>query len=220
MILHLLEKLNSKKIILGSGSPRRKELLSQIGVKFEIIKSKFDEDTVDISLRPDDYVTASAVGKAQWVVDHCQAQDKEWDLIIGVDTVVIFPEHKTHRGSPIVGKPKDTKDLLEILSKLSGSTHRVISGVCMVINGKYSKDGKNSVVSFHDTTELTFGDIPVALIEEYSKSSEPYDKAGGYAIQGTASTWCTEMHGSYFNVMGFPLHKISKELANFIIKTE
>jgi len=178
-------------LILASGSPRRLELLQQIGVACEVVPADIDETPLDGETATE-LVQRLAVSKAQRV-----AQQHPKRLILAADTVVYLP------GSPdkLFGKPSGRQDALNTLSQLSGRTHRVVTGMAL-------RDGDNirrKVVH----TEVTFAVISSAEQEAYWQSGEPAGKAGAYAIQGLGAKFVVSLRGSYSNVVGLPLHETS-----------
>ena len=202
MLEPLMSKLNSHRIILASSSPRRKQLLQTAGIKnFEIVTSDFEE-TVDKTriLDPASYAKKMAVGKARDVWRRVGGGEK--DLVIAADTIVFLDAR-------IFEKPKDSADASRMLTTLSDRTHTVYTGVCLIFGGQVDCDQR----VFHETTEVTMGDLPKSVIEAYVATGEPLDKAGAYGIQGTAcSSLIDKINGSYDNVVGFPTHSFCKVL--------
>lgn len=188
-----------KKIVLASASPRRKDLLNQIGLKFDIIVSDIEEK-VDANLSPESVVESLAYQKAQAI----SKDIKEDCLVIGSDTVVVIDEI-------ILGKPKDSQDAFNMLKMLSGKTHKVITGVCMidVISNKYLLQ--------HDISHIKFRDISDNEIDAYIKTQEPFGKAGSYAVQGMSAIFVEKIEGSYTNIVGLPLYIIDNMLKQFDI---
>lgn len=190
-------------IILASGSPRRKELLSTITKDFEIITSNADEtpsNTVpsliveELSLKKGEEVfeRASSLGKIDI--------DKE-NLIISADTLVFFKDER-------MGKPSDRADAVRMIKELSGNSHEVITGVTLI----YTKGGKMTKKSFHEKTEVCVYQLSDAEIEEYVESGEPMDKAGAYAIQGLFGKYIKSINGEYANVVGLPVARLYHEI--------
>lgn len=177
------------EFVLASASPRRKELLSQILNKFEVIPSSADEK-VNISLFPEQMACALAESKCDAVF----ALNPQ-KTVIGCDTIVVF-------GKEVLGKPKDAADAFRTLKMLSGKTHFVITGVC--VQNKFKK-----VVNF-DRTEVKFNILTDQFIESYIKSGSPMDKAGSYGIQDGGIV--KEYFGSYTNVVGLPVTLVRKML--------
>lgn len=179
---------NVPNIILASKSPRRKEMLEHLGLTPTVIVSNADEN-VSESLSPERFVEEVSLRKAEAVRPLC----KDSDLIIASDTVVVCE-------GKILGKPHGEKEALEMLSLLSDTTHRVISGLAVIFNGK--------TVLSHETTEVTFRKIEEAEALAYVKTGEPYDKAGAYGIQDRASVFTERISGDYLNVVGLPVFRL------------
>lgn len=190
------------KTILASNSPRRKELLSQIGVSFEIIPSKFEEQFVE--LHPARLVEHFAYMKAADVA----AAVKDEALVIGSDTIVCLDE-----GTALpMGKPKSREDAFDMLKKLSGKQHLVMSGLSIIntVTGE-------SITS-HEVTKVKMKELEDSEIEAYISTGEPMDKAGAYAIQGLGSLFVEGIEGDYSNVVGLPLFRLGKMLRHFGVK--
>ncbi len=184
-----------RKLILASGSPRRKELLSVLGLKYEVCPSKFKEDNI-VKTSAEEFVCATARKKAQEVGNRKQG------LILAADTVVCL-------GEEILGKPVDEKDALEMLEKLAGTTHRVLTGVAIWD----PPTGKEAIQ--YEETRVFFRTAKRDELLEYIATGEPMDKAGAYAIQGLGSIFVSGIEGCYFNVVGLPLFRLSQMLASF-----
>ena len=189
--------MEKKSIILASGSPRRKELLLQIGIVPEIIASHVEEKiTSDV---PAEVVMSLAEQKAVDV-----AKDMpEGKVILGSDTVVAAD-------GKILGKPKSHEEAYEMIRSLAGRSHQVYTGVCIVKKG--AAGGKDTVVSFYDETDVQVSGMTEAEIREYADSEEPMDKAGAYAVQGFFARYIEGLRGSYANVMGLPVHLVYRKL--------
>lgn len=189
--------MEKKSIILASGSPRRKELLLQIGIVPEIIVSHVEEKiTSDV---PAEVVMSLAEQKAVDVAKNMP----EGKVILGSDTVVAAD-------GKILGKPKSHEEAYEMIRSLVGRSHQVYTGVCIVKKG--AADGKDTVVSFYDETDVQVSGMTEAEIREYADSEEPMDKAGAYAVQGFFARYIEELRGSYANVMGLPVHLVYRKL--------
>lgn len=182
-------------IVLASASERRQELLKRIVEDFTIKVSNFDEDSVSFKGDIDEYVRELSEGKAR---DIAKTLGKH-NIIIAADTVVTYKNN-------ILGKPKDSEDALRMLKMLSGNTHKVYSGVCVLNNST----GKNITKSFF--TEVKFSDLKDKDIKKYVDSKDPLDKAGAYGIQGNAGVFVEKINGCYYNVVGLPLNGLSKML--------
>ena len=186
-----------KHIILASNSPRRRELLAGLDLDFEVkVLPDIDESY------PDNLPVAEVAGyiARKKTVPYC-ALIGESDLVITADTVVIV-------GNEVLGKPKDAKDAHRMLQLISGRTHQVITGVCLLTTGKEH--------SFSVTTDVTFKQLSDDEIAYYIEHYMPFDKAGAYGIQEWIGyVGVTSINGSYFNVMGLPVQRLWEELKKF-----
>lgn len=188
-----------QRIVLASASPRRQELLSQIGITFDVVVKPVDETLLQ-GISPQEAVCELAWRKAWNVRDNL-----EHGLVIGADTVVV------HDGE-VLGKPVDDKDAFQTLRKLSGGSHYVITGFCIVdVNS-----GK--VVKTSETTQVFFRELTDTEIRAYVLSGEPMDKAGSYGIQGLGAVLVDRIEGCYFNVVGLPLTRLAMVLKEFGIE--
>jgi septum formation protein len=185
-------------IILASASPRRRELLSQVGVDFEVVPSNADE-TVLPDESAEEHVMRLSHDKALEVAGR-PGQTGRW--FIGSDTVVVRDDH-------ILGKPADAGQAATMLRSLSGRSHRVISGYAV-----YDRES-NRTLSDAIVTKVFFKDLTTREIEGYIASGEPFDKAGAYAIQGIGSFMVPAIEGSYSNVVGLPLCEVIAALEEF-----
>ena len=180
-------------LILASSSPRRRELLNQIGMAYQVIVADIDE-----SIRPGedagDYVCRMAREKALEV----QRRDGVTVAVLGADTAVVV-------NGRILGKPVDREDALRMLEDLSGRTHEVYSAVALVSPGGGLRERLN-------ITRVTFSELDRAWIGRYCDSGDPMDKAGAYGVQGIAAQKISHMEGSYSGVMGLPLHETAEIL--------
>ncbi len=189
--------MEKSKIILASGSPRRKELLLQIGIVPEIIVSHVEEKiTSDV---PAEVVMSLAEQKAVDVAKEML----EGTVILGSDTVVAAD-------GKILGKPKSHEEAYEMIRRLAGRSHQVYTGVCLVKKGPEGE--ADTVVSFYDETDVNVSPMTEKEIREYADSEEPMDKAGSYAVQGFFARYIDGLKGSYANVMGLPVHLVYQEL--------
>ena len=198
------------KFILASASPRRKELLEQIGMEFEVRVSEAEEVTQ--ATEPGEYVMELSHLKAEDVAGKIpvmyDARGINQDfVVIGSDTVVAAE-------GQILGKPKDKEDAIRMITMLSGKTHQVYTGVTLMI----FKDERMHCRTFYEKTDVTFYEMSKVQIEAYCNTSEPYDKAGSYAIQGLCSAYIKGINGDYFSVVGLPVAHICQELAGFGIE--
>lgn len=180
--------MSKSRLVLASKSPRRSELLENLGVEFEVKVSGADEDGIPRTLPPHIYVQELAVLKGTAVAADC----KRGIFVIAADTVVVCD-------GEIIGKPKDQDDAYRMLKMLSGREHYVYTGFSVT-------DASNMMtVSGYEMTEVHFKELSETEIEQYIESGEPFDKAGGYGIQGKASLFVDSIKGDFFNVVGLPL---------------
>ena len=194
-------------LYLASQSPRRSELLSQIGVSFAVLAVDVDE-TVKENENPEDYVLRLAKEKAKsgWF----SAKHKYEKVVLGSDTAVVFY-------GKILGKPENREHAIKMLTLLSGKTHQVMSAVALAIKGENSTEPElRSVIS---VSEVTFKTLSSDEIEQYWQTGECSDKAGAYAIQGMAAAFVTHLSGSYSGVMGLPLYETAEILHQAGVKT-
>ncbi len=216
------------KLVLASGSQRRRELLTMCGYDYEIIVSNADEmiDEND----PESFVRALSFRKAKDVFDRLFAAGRRDFAVIGSDTVVAF--QKEGETKPvIIGKPKDAEDAVRILSMLSGKTHRVFTGVSVIadipdenaaaqcsirekaeIQTECSIQKKVEIQTECSITEVTFETLSPDEIADYVNSGDPLDKAGSYGIQGPFGMFVREIRGNYFTVIGMPIPVLYKML--------
>lgn len=183
-------------IILASQSPRRRELLGRMGLTgFKSVASDFDERVFD-GLPPEELVQRLSAEKAAAVARRSDPDD----LIIAADTVVSMD-------GTVLGKPEDALDAFQMLSTLSGCRHQVHTGVTV-------RRGEQCVTA-HEVTDVTFRSLTDVEIEQYIKTGEPMDKAGGYGIQGYGALLVERISGDYYNVMGLPLCRLGQILTKF-----
>ena len=184
-----------KDIILASASPRRSELMTLAGFRFDVICADIDEIVPEKAL-PQEVVMSLALQKAQAV-----AKDHRKSAVVGSDTVVVLD-------GKILGKPRSEKEAAEMLRSLSGRTHKVYTGVAIVCGEK--------VTSFFEETEVEFYPLTDQEILDYVATGEPMDKAGAYGIQGRGAVLVKRINGDYFNVMGLPISKVYRELKDCV----
>ncbi len=193
----LQQRLNSKRIILASGSPRRRELLGELGVDFILGRVKDYDETYPENLSAFDVPQYIAEQKAL----HFDGELQEGDILITSDTIVILDGQK-------LGKPASHKEAFDMVKSLCGKTHSVATAVCI-------KDLQHSI-SFSDRTDVTFSNLSDDEIEWYIENFKPYDKAGAYAIQEWIGLAGIEsIRGSVYTVIGLPVQKLYKELLAF-----
>ncbi|MGA2370354.1 MAG: Maf family protein [Candidatus Korobacteraceae bacterium] len=174
-------------LILASASPRRAELLRNAGIPFAVVPAHVREELLPNEM-PLDYAQRLARDKASAIF----ASHPE-DAVLGADTVVVVDEH-------LLEKPAHAEDAARMLRLLSGRTHQVITGVCVLAKGF-----ERSVA---EVTQVTFSELSNDEIAAYVRTREPMDKAGAYAIQGIASRWAERIEGCYFNVVGLPMPRV------------
>ena len=182
-------------MILASQSPRRHEIMKIAGYKFRIINPDIDE-TIDTSISIKEFPVELAFQKAKQVAE--QFPD---ETVIGADTIVVL-------NNQIIGKPNDRNDAIAMLNRLSGNMHIVITGVCVIKNKKVHK--------FSDSSKVYFDKLSLEEITFYVDNFKPYDKAGAYGVQdwiGMAAI--KRIEGSFYNVMGLPIHKLYRVLKKF-----
>ena len=180
-----------KHIILASASPRRKEILELADLKFDVMPSDAQEITTKTA--PNEVVMELASIKAKDIYKKSEKQS----MVVGADTVVAY-QWQIH------GKPADESDEKRMLTMLSGQTHEVYTGVCVI------EDGKTK--TFYEETKVTFYEISDEQIDRYIKTGEPMDKAGSYGIQGKAAVFIKGIEGDYYNVVGFPIARFLQEI--------
>lgn len=196
------------QIILASQSPRRKELLEQIGLEFEICPAKGEE--VITKTIPEEVVMELSKQKAEEVAamvssfgeEHKDITTPSDILVIGADTVVAYD-------GKILGKPVDEADAKRMLTMLSGNTHSVFTGVTLVL---IDKSGRAGELVFYEKTNVKMHEMTEAEIDRYIATGEPMDKAGSYGIQGKCAIYIEKIDGDYNNVVGLPIARIYQEL--------
>ncbi len=183
-------------IILASASPRRREILSMLGVSFDVEVSKTEE--VTIQTEPDEIVKDLASQKAAAVAKH---HIKEYCMIIGSDTIVWL-------NGRVLGKPADEKEAKQMLKELSGNIHSVHTGVCII----KCENGKMTKTCFADKADVTFAEMDEEEIDWYVSTGECKDKAGAYAVQGLGGRFVKGICGDFYTVMGLPMAALYKEM--------
>lgn len=186
------------EIILASKSPRRRELLSLLGLDFRVVTEDIDE-TVEETLPIIDEIKRLSQNKAKAVSGKVSPDD----LIIAADTVVTLDGR-------VFGKPKDRAEAERMLKTLSGKTHEVITGVTVLSGGRFETSA--------EVTKVTFRDLSDNEILAYIDTGDPFDKAGGYALQGVSCVFVSRISGDHFNVYGLPVSMLARMLRSFGIK--
>jgi septum formation protein len=187
-------------IILASASARRQELLAQIGVSFTVRSQDIDE-SIRIAELAEDYVMRMAMEKAMSALSQLAvSQGGDHTLVLAADTSVVCD-------ADVLGKPSSESDALDMLLRLSGREHRVLSAVMLAT--------KNKQAALFSESRVTFREISLAEARRYYASGEPEGKAGSYAIQGYGAVFVEQLHGSYSGVMGLPLFETAQLLTEF-----
>ena len=197
-MISLLDKLKNYKVILASGSERRRQLLEELGIDFEVVVKPYDESFPD-DLHGEQIAEYISAQKAKLLINNIKPNE----LVITADTIVLLD-------NKILGKPLNKADALRILKEISGKTHEVITGVSIVYG--------NKIVTFSDTTKVTFREMTDDELNYYVEKYAPYDKAGAYGIQewiGLAA--CSRIEGSFYNVMGLPVEKLYGKLCEILL---
>ncbi|QKS71851.1 septum formation inhibitor Maf [Paenalkalicoccus suaedae] len=184
-----------KPILLASQSPRRKQLLDQVGITFTVKPSDYEEDH-SLALPPTELVQQLAYEKAR---DVFVREEKQNSIIIGADTLVALDDE-------VLGKPRDDHDAKQMLMRLSGKKHQVHTGVAILSSTQESRFTESADVYFYPLTE--------SEIDAYIKSGEPADKAGAYGIQGLGATLVERIEGDYFSIVGLPIAKVVRVIKN------
>lgn len=201
--------MNNKKIILASGSPRRKELLSRIGLSFTVRVSEADEHTEET--KPEKLVCILSERKALAVWDELTEEEKKESILIGADTVVAVDDR-------ILGKPADETEAFRMIELLQGRSHQVYTGVTILRQGGLQplEEGTGTCSiqkkQFFEKTDVLVYPMSEEEITAYVKTGEPLDKAGAYGIQGSFAAYIQGINGDYSNVVGLPVGRLYHEL--------
>ena len=194
-----MNRASSRRLVLASASPRRKEILTEHGFLFDVVPAHVDESVLPDET-PNGHVLRIARAKAG-----CVAPRFPSGVVLGADTIISF------RGR-ILGKPKDAEDGERMLRDLSGKNHQVLTGFCLRIHCEEIE------ISEVENTTVRFRELSPSEIEEYVKSGEPLDKAGAYAIQGGAKGFVESLAGSVANVIGLPIERIEPILIEWKVE--
>lgn len=200
MLAPFRDQLDKMKIILGSSSPRRRELLGKV-CNFEVIPSNFDESTINPSMfsSPSEFVRMQAKKKCEEI----ETRVKDADLILTADTIVFVDNQ-------ILGKPGTHEKAYEMIKQLNNRSHSVETGVYIIM----PKKGKS--VSFSVNTAVYFDNLPESVMRAYADSDDPLDKAGAYGIQSGAMSLIKKIDGDYANVVGLPLNEVCDQIAKLL----
>lgn len=194
--MKMTEYFKGHPVVLASGSPRRKELLEQIGIKARIKPSTQEENAQADT--PGELVQELSAVKAQDIAAGCEAGT----VVIGADTVVVLENE-------ILGKPQTEDRAIEMIQKLQGRAHQVYTGVTVIL---CMENGEKYGVSFAECTDVELWPMTEDEIFEYAQSGEPLDKAGAYGIQGSFAAYIKGIRGDYTNVVGLPLGRLVHEM--------
>ena len=206
-----LKQINSLKIVLGSTSPARKELLEMVGLKFEILASKYAEDLPFEGYTPENYVKEIARRKLDDVREQLKALNKPADLIISGDTLI-------HYEGKLFCKPKDKQDAFNMLKTLCGHTHQCITAAWIgLVNEKYEFVDTAAVVV---STDLTFYPLSDAEIKAYVDTEQPMNNSGSYMLQAHGATLYSKLNGCFYAVWGFPLNGFAQMLIPMLKKNK
>lgn len=186
------------KLILASASPRRTELLKQIGIDFDVVPANINEDSKGFS-EAGKYAMEMSLKKALFVADVIKGDSTDSTFVLGADTVVSIDGH-------LFGKPNDDRDAERMLKLLENRWHEVTTGITLV------RTKNKEAFTEKEVTRVYVPSFPEGFISSYLATQEPFDKAGSYAIQGYGSMMVERIEGCYFNVMGLPLFRLSKML--------
>lgn len=215
-MLPYLHRLADFKVVLASGSPRRKELLNLMGItQFDVLVSNFAENfDIQSFAQPQDYCLKTAQQKVE---DVCRLMGPKQEkyIVIGADTIVAIDGH-------VLEKPKDEADARRMIGMLSGKHHNVHTAVTIFSNAFPGHDQEGNIIhstSFVETTKVKFAELSEEDIVAYVATKEGVDKAGSYGIQGLGGQMVAGVQGCYFNVMGLPVHALSRSLAHLISST-
>ena len=201
--------MGNKKIILGSASPRRRELLAQIGAEFEIRVSEKEE--IYHSEKPEEIVCELALMKAENVASELSEAERAGDVVLGAGTVVVLD-------GKILGKPSDEEEAARMLSALQGRSHEVYTGVAVL---EYAESGEGAVPggwklekkeNYAVETRVYVNPMTEQEIREYIATGDPMDKAGAYGIQGRFAAYIDRIEGDYYNVVGLPVSRVYRTL--------
>ena len=186
------------RMILASGSPRRKEILEQAGVKFQIIPSQKEEQMTD--REPEEVVKELALCKAKDIADSLDGNV----IVIGADTIVV-------NAGKILGKPCDELDAVNMIMNLQGHSHNVYTGVCIIVK---NENYETQIIQFAENTKVRVADMEKEQAMSYVLSGEPMDKAGSYGIQGKGFELVKSISGDYYSVMGLPIASLKRTLTH------
>lgn len=196
-----------KTLILASSSPRRREIMEQVGLEFEVVPA--DGEEIRTREQPAELVEELSLQKAKQSEQKYQQEHTitKGTVFIGADTMVAC-------GQEIMGKPRNEEDAVNMLLKLQGGTHQVYTGVTLIA---FLESGRKEI-TFHEETDVTMYPMTIEQIKAYVATSEPMDKAGAYAVQGRSAVFIEKIDGDYYNVVGLPIGRLYQELLKLGIR--
>lgn len=206
----LRQSLEQYHIVLASQSPRRRELLGRLNISYEVLAAKGEEQMC--GGMPEDVVMNLAKQKAEEIYGikrACTDGAGKPLLVMGADTIVVFENQ-------ILGKPRSRENAYEMLSMLSGKTHQVYTGVCIVKESEAGGGAEAVKHCFYEKTDVTFAGLTDEEIWDYIDSGDSFDKAGGYGIQGDFAVYVKGINGDYNNVVGLPVARLYQELKGLV----
>lgn len=209
------KKINQNKVILASASPRRREILEQVGIKCDIITSSIEEKVTQSE--PNKVVLELSMQKADDVYRKVLNDRLEKEVLDNKEYIIIAADTVVAVDNKIMGKPANIEEAYDMISLIQGRKHNVLTGVTIIVC-----DGINNSrrFSFYESTEVEIYDMDEDDINKYIETSEPYDKAGAYAIQGLFAKYVKKINGDYYNVVGLPISRIIREIKGFSIEME
>lgn len=193
------------RLILASSSPRRHELLAQIGLSFEVIASHAKENTK--STEPGEMVQELSSLKATDVFGQILPEERAGTIVIGADTLVSIE-------GKVMGKPADESQAQDMLSRLQGNTHQVYTGVTLIWQAAGEREQRRK--TFFEKTDVSMFPMSTEEIKSYIATGEPMDKAGAYGIQGKCAAYIKGLSGDYYNVVGLPVGRLYQELKEIV----
>ncbi|MBI3535335.1 MAG: septum formation protein Maf [Deltaproteobacteria bacterium] len=198
-----------KLIILASSSPRRRLLLKKLGFKVKVFHPKIKEKR-KFGETPKKMVKRLAIEKGVYTLKKI-GSFKTATILLSADTIVVAPDQKT-----ILGKPKNINAAKKMLTILSGKTHQVLTGYCLLLFN-FKKNNSQKTITRVVSSRVKIKKLSKAVISKYVNTKEPYDKAGAYAAQGKASRFIDKIYGSYTNVVGLPVEKLLEDIKRLIV---
>ena len=209
------KKINYNKVILASASPRRREILEQVGIKFDIITSTIEEKVTQSE--PNKVVLELSMQKADDVYEKVLHERLEKDTLDNKEYIIIAADTVVAVDNNIMGKPSSKEDAYRMIKAIQGRCHEVLTGVTLIVCDGINNPRK---LSFYESTSVEIYEMDEDEINKYIDTKEPYDKAGAYAIQGLFAKHVKKIDGDYYNVVGLPVSRIIKEAKELDISIE